>query len=126
VTRDFLSLNLAVWIVGMLIASPDLSCADEAPTWQYGLSLSYLTGDYGEGEDTEIFYTAATLKRYFEKGDLTLTIPYLDISDVCFGIADYGFIRVMLNVRRKGCPLRGEADSKNLAIISDACNRSCV
>ena len=80
-TREFLSLNLVGWIVGMLIAAPDRSCADEAPTWQYGLSVSYLTGDYGEGDDTEIFYTAATIKRYFEKGDLTLTIPYLDISD---------------------------------------------
>jgi hypothetical protein len=65
----------------MLIASAALSSANEGPTWQYGLSFSYLTGDYGEDEDTDILYTAATLKRYFEKGDVTLTVPYLDISE---------------------------------------------
>ena len=65
----------------MLIASPRPLCAAEAPTWQYGLSFSYLTGDYGEDEDTDILYTAATVKRYFEKGDVTVTVPYLDISD---------------------------------------------
>ncbi|MHC4517801.1 MAG: transporter, partial [Planctomycetota bacterium] len=65
----------------MLIASPGFSFADERPTWQYGLSFSYLTGDYGEEEDTDILYTAATIKRYFEEGDVMLTIPYLDISD---------------------------------------------
>lgn len=79
--RFSLSLNLFVWIVGMLLASPGLSFADDGPTWQYGLSFSYLTGDYGEDEDTDILYTAATVKRYFEKGDVTVTIPYLDISD---------------------------------------------
>lgn len=79
--RRFHVLTLIVWIAGMLLASPDFSIADEAPTWQYGLSFSYLTGDYGEGDDTDIFYTAATLKRYLDKGDVTLTIPYIDISD---------------------------------------------
>jgi len=81
VKRRFHALTLIVWIAGMLLASPDFSFADEAPTWQYGLSFSYLTGDYGEGDDTDIFYTAATLKRYLDKGDVTLTIPYIDISD---------------------------------------------
>ena len=80
-TRWFRSFNSVMWIVGMLIASPGLSRAADAPTWQYGLSFSYLTGDYGADEDTEILYTAATVKRYFEKGDITLTIPYLDIDD---------------------------------------------
>jgi len=59
VKRRFHALTLIVWIAGMLLASPDFSFADEAPTWQYGLSFSYLTGDYGEGDDTDIFYTAA-------------------------------------------------------------------
>lgn len=69
------------WIGGTLLVSPRVSLADDgAPTWQYGLSLSYLTGDYGQDRDTDLFYTAATLKRYFEQGDVTLTIPYLDSS----------------------------------------------
>jgi len=81
VKRRFQLFTSVVWIAGMLLASPDFSLADEAPTWQYGLSFSYLTGDYGEGDDTDIFYTAGTIKRYLDKGDVTLTIPYIDISD---------------------------------------------
>lgn len=78
-------LNLVAWIVGMLIASAGLSFADERPTWQYGAYVSYLTGDYGEDANTDILYAAAAIKRYFEKGDVTLTIPYLDSSgDVAF------------------------------------------
>jgi hypothetical protein len=65
----------------MLIASPVFSAEEEeAPQWQYGLSFSYLTGDYGQGSDTDIVYTAATVKRYLDKGDITLTVPYVDIS----------------------------------------------
>ena len=78
--RRIFSLKPVILIAGMLIASPGLSLAADAPTWQYGLSFSYLTGDYGEDEDTDILYTAATVKRYFEKGDITLTVPYLDID----------------------------------------------
>jgi len=79
VKRGFLSLTFLVCIGGMLIASP-ISSAQEAPRWQYGLSLSYMTGDYGEDDDTDIFYTAATVKRYLKKGDVTLIVPYVDIS----------------------------------------------
>ena len=81
VKRRFHLFTSVVWIAGMLMASPDFSFAEEGPTWQYGLSFSYLTGDYGEDDDTDIFYTAGTIKRYLDKGDVTLTIPYIDISD---------------------------------------------
>ena len=62
----------------MLIASPAAYAEGEAPRWQYGLSFSYLTGDYGQDDDTDIVYTAATVKRYLDKGDVTLTVPYVD------------------------------------------------
>lgn len=68
------------WIGGALIGFPAFSCANESPTWQTGLSFSYLTGDYGEDKNTDIYYTAVSIKRYLEKGDVTLTVPYLDIS----------------------------------------------
>jgi hypothetical protein len=45
------------------------------------LSFSYLTGDYGENDNTDITYVATSIKRYLSKGDVTLTIPYVDISD---------------------------------------------
>ena len=73
-------LSLFVWIGGAVIGSPDFSFATDSPTWQTGLSFSYLTGDYGQDNDTDIYYTAVTVKRYLERGDVTLTVPYLDIS----------------------------------------------
>ena len=78
--RRLFALTLFAWVGGALIGSPDFSFADDAPTWQYGLSFSYLTGDYGQAENTDIYYTAVTVKRYLEKGDITLTFPYIDIS----------------------------------------------
>jgi len=74
---------LFIWFAGALIGSPHVCFADTdgSVTWQYGLSFSYLTGDYGTGEDTDIHYTAVSIKRYLGTGDVTLTIPYLDISD---------------------------------------------
>lgn len=74
-------LTLLVWIGGAFIGSPAFSSADDAPQWQTGLSFSYLTGDYGENDNTDIYYAAVSVKRYLNKGDITLTVPYLDISD---------------------------------------------
>lgn len=68
-------------IGGILIGSPAFTFANDTPTWQAGLSFSYLTGDYGEDKNTDIYYTAVTIKRYVKQGDVTLTVPYLDISD---------------------------------------------
>ena len=76
----FLSLLLCACVAWGLVAFSDVLRADEAPTWQCGLSFSYLTGDYGQDDDTDIIYSAVTVKRYLEKGDITVTIPYLDIS----------------------------------------------
>lgn len=74
-------LTLCVWIGGALVGSPAFCFANEPPKWQAGLSYSYLTGDYGESDTTDIYYTAASLKRYLDWGDITLTVPYLEISD---------------------------------------------
>lgn len=64
----------------LLVSSVARAQEEEPPQWQYGLSFSYLTGDYGQDGDTDIIYTAATIKRYLDKGDITLTVPYVDIS----------------------------------------------
>ena len=73
-------LTLFVCIGGVLISSPDFCLADDAPTWQTGFYFSYLTGDYGQDKETDIYYSAMSIRRYLEKGDVTLTVPYLDIS----------------------------------------------
>jgi hypothetical protein len=82
---------LTVWIAGVLIASASLSYAETsatvetkpaagtAPTWEGGLFFSYLTGDYGLDRRTDIYYGSVMIKRYLSKGDITLTVPYLDI-----------------------------------------------
>jgi hypothetical protein len=78
-----LELLLFVFIGGVIFGSPEFVYAQTEPKWRWqtGLSLSYLRGDYGQDEDTGVFYSAATIKRYLKKGDLTLVVPYLDISN---------------------------------------------
>ena len=91
--RNQLSLRaLPVWIAGVLIVSAGLSYAETTatvetrpaaatkPTWEGGLFFSYLTGDYGLDRRTDIYYGSAMIKRYLDRGDVTLTVPYLDIS----------------------------------------------
>ena len=48
--------------------------------WQYGASVSYLTGDYGSDDDTDMIYLPLTAKRYLSWGDVSIVVPYLDIS----------------------------------------------
>jgi len=80
-TGRSLIFNWIAWTVGLALVLPGLTYAADSPVWQYGLSFSYMTGDYGQKTDTDILYAAAGIKRYFEKGDVTVTVPYLDISD---------------------------------------------
>lgn len=75
------AIALLVWVAGRLLASPPSVLAEEKPAWQYGVSFSYLTGDYGAAARTDIFYAAAGIKRYFEKGDVSVTVPYLNIPN---------------------------------------------
>jgi hypothetical protein len=82
---------LFVWVTGVLIASTGLSYAETrppvqpkplagtAPTWEGGLFFSYLTGDYGLDQRTDIYYGSVMIKRYLSQGDVTLTVPYLHI-----------------------------------------------
>jgi hypothetical protein len=48
-----------------------------AQSWQVGFSPTFLSGTYGSGERTEIFYAPVVAKRLFRDGDLTLVLPYL-------------------------------------------------
>lgn len=52
----------------------------ELPRWQYGASASYSTGDYGGDDETELLYLPFSVKRYWERGDLSLTVPYVSLS----------------------------------------------
>lgn len=69
---------------GALFVAAAFPLAFTAPAqddiWQVGLSLSTQTGDYGEPEDTDLLYIPVTVKRYVERGSVSLSIPYLDLS----------------------------------------------
>jgi len=48
--------------------------------WQVESSLTYDTGKYGTDQETSLFYWPVTLKRYMSKGDVSLTVPFLDLN----------------------------------------------
>ncbi len=85
------SLAFLAGIAGVLVAPANPSYAgttpivetkppgETTPTWEGGLFFSYLTGDYGLDRRTDIYYGSVVIKRYLSKGDITLTVPYLDI-----------------------------------------------
>lgn len=45
--------------------------------WKFSSSFNYDTGKYGTPDRTNSVYIPFTLKRYFEDGDLSVTVPYL-------------------------------------------------
>ncbi|MDE2028861.1 MAG: transporter [Candidatus Omnitrophica bacterium] len=59
-------------------ASPPAS-APKSPSYLWGASSSvtYATGDFGTGTTTDIVYIPVTVSRYFSKGKLDFTIPYV-------------------------------------------------
>ena len=66
---------------GIILGSPVFSYAQTDPNWQVGLSISSIKGDYDGDEDTSFFYFSTSIKRYLEKGDVTLKIPFLNVSE---------------------------------------------
>lgn len=48
--------------------------------WQTGVSLTYLSGDYGTDETTKMLYLPFMVRRYFERSDVSVTIPYLSVE----------------------------------------------
>lgn len=49
-------------------------------TWQVESSVTADTGKYGTDEKTDLFYWPFTLKRYFSRGDVALTVPYINLE----------------------------------------------
>ena len=65
--------------LSLLVSSS--SGEDERPRWQAGTSISYLTGDFGTDVDTDFVYWDMTVKRLFERGQVSVILPYLHIKD---------------------------------------------
>jgi hypothetical protein len=79
VRHRWLPLVVSIGMASVLFAANEEPTADKAPEWEGGFFFSYLTGDYGEKQKTDIYYGSAMLKRYLGWGDVTVTVPYLDI-----------------------------------------------
>ena len=54
-----------------------LASASAAEAWKMSAMASYDTGKYGTSDRTSSFYIPLTLKRYFDTGNASVTIPYL-------------------------------------------------
>lgn len=54
------------------------SAADER--WQVGASVSYSSGHYSTDQATRILYVPFSVRRLFDQGDVTLTIPYVSLD----------------------------------------------
>ncbi len=75
----------AAWAAGSFLLAafyciPAGPAAAQEYPWQVETSVTMDTGDYGTDETTDLFYWPVTLKRYFSRGDLALTVPYIDLQ----------------------------------------------
>ena len=68
------------WFAIGLIGLAALTAFAESYEWQFGSSLSYYTGDYGEDSDTDMVYIPLTIKRYLPRGAVSLVVPYISID----------------------------------------------
>jgi Putative MetA-pathway of phenol degradation len=76
-----------VVVLGLLVIllSPAPSGAAEpkneqkVQNWQVGFSPTYSSGNYGTSSTTNIIYLPLAVRRLFDNGDITFTIPYICI-----------------------------------------------
>jgi hypothetical protein len=54
--------------------------AAQTKSWKVSESVTYERGDFGTGTETTTVYIPTVLKRYFEKGDVSLVVPYIHIE----------------------------------------------
>jgi hypothetical protein len=48
-----------------------------AEDWKLSASATFESGKYGTGTTTDSLYVPVTLKRYFDTGDISVTVPYV-------------------------------------------------
>lgn len=71
----------AAWLCLLLTALQEVHAADD--NWRFGGSLNYSNGSYGAGTLTGITYLPFTIRRLFDKGDLSVIVPYISITGNC-------------------------------------------
>lgn len=50
------------------------------PQWRVSATVNYSSGSYGTDSRTNILYAPLTVRRIFQNGDVSLTIPFVSIS----------------------------------------------
>jgi Putative MetA-pathway of phenol degradation len=71
---------LLVLVSPIVGAAVDRKDEPKIQNWQVGFSPTYSSGNYGTGSTTNITYLPLAIRRLFDNGDLTFTIPYLCIN----------------------------------------------
>jgi hypothetical protein len=73
---------LAVTLLAAVAAttSTPLSAQTSDPHWQVSLSSYVSNGDYGTDASTRFTYTPLSLRWLSSRGDVTVIVPYLDVS----------------------------------------------
>ena len=51
-----------------------------AQTWQLGLTPTYTSGNYGTNSTTDFLYVPFSIRRLFRDGDVTLIVPYVQVT----------------------------------------------
>jgi len=71
--RKLLLVLPLAWVLSQRIVFSAFAESD----WKLSVSTTYETSKYGADTQTETVYLPVTLKRYFDMGDISLTIPYI-------------------------------------------------
>ncbi len=71
-TRKFLHALFLLSTFSVLAALPAF-----AEDWKLSASATYESGSYGTNTTIETLYLPVTLKRYFDFGDISVTVPYV-------------------------------------------------
>jgi hypothetical protein len=56
------------------------NAGQQSPQWQVAVSTFVSEGDYGSDETTRLVYTSLSVRRTFPRGDLTVRVPWLDVT----------------------------------------------
>src|SRR5437667_10700550 len=70
----------AVLLSCAMVWGSTLPAGAQTKDWKVSESVTYERGDFGTGTETTTVYIPTVLKRYFEKGDISLVVPYIHIE----------------------------------------------
>lgn len=76
ITSIYLGLSTVILITGSMLAFGE----EPKRNWQVSTSASYSSGDFGSSSTTESVYVPFRVKRFFSRGSISLTIPYVSIT----------------------------------------------